>query len=1060
MANAFRKDIWRTIIQSRKRFISILVICVLGVTMVTGLRASCFDLRNSADAFFDTQGLYDISIQSTLGLTTDDVSEITQIEGVEKAEGTWEESTYTDTGSQRLSVGVKALSADGINAPYLVSGELPTTETEVAVTQNYLNDTGASIGDTVTLEDNGDNAIFKRCEYTITGTVVDPTELTNPTGPIAIRASASPDCCFFVTQDAVDPDVSDTFTALYIKAANVENLSCYSDDYDSVIEMLTDRIEAIRSEREQARTDEIKQDAYDTIDEQESEAEKGFADAEEKLADAQAQIDSGWADINSNKWQLEDGKQQLEDGEAELKSQAKQLADGRAQIEDGLDQIADGKAQLEASIETGRAQINAEVDAKIAEINSAFGNPTDPEIQLTPEQYAQYTAALEQAEQGRQDALSAFETEIANQKADLAATEEELTAQLDQIKEGEAALEAGRQQLEVSKQEIASGEQQIEEGEAELRSGQKELDSQRQEYETTKADALQEIADARAEVDDIETAQWYVQTRDSNAGYTSVESDASSIEAIGLVFPVVFIIVAVLIALTTITRMVEEERSLIGTYKSLGYSRHTILTKYLIYALGASLIGGILGGICGFIIFPTFLFSVVFEAMYQIPHYRYSFDALYGIGSVLFFIVGIAGAAILACQSELKQTPAALMRPKAPKAGSRIFLERITPLWKRMSFLNKVTARNIFRYKKRFLMTIFGIMGCMALLVCGFAIRDSVHALSDMQYNDINRYGVLAVVNQDDFDSSFDTLEADSRISSIQPLGVDSVTVSAANETKESLQLFIVPDGAPLSDFINTRTSTDSPCELTSEGILLTRNASELLNVSNGGEVHIETSNLKQADVPVQYVIDNYLGNAAYISESTYEEYFDTSAEMNGFFINLTSSDATEQESFADDLANNETFMTVTSTQKMNEDFSQSFALINTVVYVIIVLAAALAFVVLFTLSTTNISERIRELATIKVLGFRKREVNHYVNKETILLTALGMICGIPLGYAFSQSLTYVLKMPSIYFAVTIEPISYVFACALTLFFAWLVALLSNRALAKIDMIEALKSVE
>lgn len=464
MANAFRKDIWRTIIQSRKRFISILVICVLGVTMVTGLRASCFDLRNSADAFFDTQGLYDISIQSTLGLTTDDVSEITQIEGVEKAEGTWEESTYTDTGSQRLSVGVKALSADGINAPYLVSGELPTTETEVAVTQNYLNDTGASIGDTVTLEDNGDNAIFKRCEYTITGTVVDPTELTNPTGPIAIRASASPDCCFFVTQDAVDPDVSDTFTALYIKAANVENLSCYSDDYDSVIEMLTDRIEAIRSEREQARTDEIKQDAYDTIDEQESEAEKGFADAEEKLADAQAQIDSGWADINSNKWQLEDGKQQLEDGEAELKSQAKQLADGRAQIEDGLDQIADGKAQLEASIETGRAQINAEVDAKIAEINSAFGNPTDPEIQLTPEQYAQYTAALEQAEQGRQDALSAFETEIANQKADLAATEEELNAQLDQIKEGEAALEAGRQQLEVSKQEIASGEQQIEKG--------------------------------------------------------------------------------------------------------------------------------------------------------------------------------------------------------------------------------------------------------------------------------------------------------------------------------------------------------------------------------------------------------------------------------------------------------------------------------------------------------------------------------------------------------------------------------------------------------------------
>ena len=462
--------------------------------------------------------------------------------------------------------------------------------------------------------------------------------------------------------------------------------------------------------------------------------------------------------------------------------------------------------------------------------------------------------------------------------------------------------------------------------------------------------------------------------------------------------------------------------------------------------------------------------------MYQIPEYLYSFDALYGIGSVLFFIIGIAGAAILACRSELKQTPAALMRPKAPKAGSRIFLERITPLWNRMSFLNKVTARNIFRYKKRFLMTIFGIMGCMALLICGFAIRDSVHALSVMQYNDINRYDVLAVVNQEDFDASLQTLEGDTRISSVQPLSVDSVTVSSpaspnsetdtssaggtTSEAKESLQLFIVPDGASLSDFINTRTSADIPCELSDEGMLLTRNAAELLGISEGGSAHVETSTLKQADVPVQYVIDNYLGNAAYLTESTYEKYFGTSADPNGFFINLVSDDAAEQEAFANELTDNETFMTVTSTQKMSEEFSQSFSLINTVVYIIIVLAAALAFVVLFTLSTTNISERIRELATIKVLGFRKREVNHYVNKETILLTALGMICGIPLGYAFSQSLTYVLKMPSIYFAVTIEPLSYVYACALTLFFAWLVALLSNRALAKIDMIEALKSVE
>lgn len=1060
MAHAFRKDIWRTIVQSRKRFISILVICVLGVTMVTGLRASCFDLRNSADAFFDSQQLYDVSIQSTLGLSADDVEAVSKIEGVQQAEGTWTEDTYTDAGSSRLSVEVKVLSESGINEPYLVSGELPTTSNEIAVTQNYLDVSGASIGDTVTLEDNGSDALFMRTEYTITGTVIDPTELTNPTGPIAIRASASPDCCFFVTADAVDPEVADTFTTIYIKAANADGISSYSDQYTSLINTVVDNLETLRTEREQARTDEIKQDAQATIDEQEAEAQDGFTEAESQLADAQAQIDDGWEELIASKSQLAEGRQQLADGEAELEAQAQQLKEGRAQIEEGLNQVTEGRTQIESGIQ----QINAACDAQIEDAQAALDQGLIDETT--------YQAALQAIEQECANQLAPLDEQLKT----LETTEQQLSTQLSQIAEGETALVSARQQLEASRQEITSGEQQITAGEKELQAGQTELDTQRQEYEKTKADALQQIADARAEVDDIEAAQWYIQTRDSNAGYTSVESDASSIEAIGLVFPVVFIIVAVLIALTTITRMVEEERSLIGTYKSLGYSRHTILMKYLMYALGASLIGGILGGVCGFIVFPTFLFSVVFEAMYQIPEYLYSFDALYGIGSVLFFIIGIAGAAILACRSELKQTPAALMRPKAPKAGSRIFLERITPLWNRMSFLNKVTARNIFRYKKRFLMTIFGIMGCMALLICGFAIRDSVHALSVMQYNDINRYDVLAVVNQEDFDASLQTLEEDTRISSVQPLSVDSVTVSSpaspnsetdtssaggtTSEAKESLQLFIVPDGASLSDFINTRTSADSPCELSDEGILLTRNAAELLGISEGGSAHVETSTLKQADVPVQYVIDNYLGNAAYLTESTYEKYFGTSADPNGFFINLVSDDAAEQEAFANELTDNETFMTVTSTQKMSEEFSQSFSLINTVVYVIIVLAAALAFVVLFTLSTTNISERIRELATIKVLGFRKREVNHYINKETILLTALGMICGIPLGYAFSQSLTYVLKMPSIYFAVTIEPLSYVYACALTLFFAWLVALLSNRALAKIDMIEALKSVE
>ena len=397
------------------------------------------------------------------------------------------------------------------------------------------------------------------------------------------------------------------------------------------------------------------------------------------------------------------------------------------------------------------------------------------------------------------------------------------------------------------------------------------------------------------------------------------------------------------------------------------------------------------------------------------------------------------------------------MRPKAPRSGSRILLERIPFIWKRLAFLDKVTARNLLRYKKRFFMTVFGIMGCMALLICGFAIKDSVHALSPMQYGTIYRYDALAITTTDNFSACETLLEESNEVSQLQEVAVDSVTLTA-NDDDEALQLFVLPDDADLSSYVTLKDGSDA-LSLSSDGMVLTRNAAELLGVGAGDTVHLKTSSLDEASVPLASVADNYLGNAAYLTQSAYQQLFGNDVQPNSFYLLLSGTDD-EKEAFADTLAENSDFLSVSSTQQMNDEFAQSFDLINAIVYVIVLLAAALAFVVLFTLSTTNISERTRELATIKVLGFRKREVNHYVNKETVLLTAIGMVLGIPAGYAFSHMLTYVLKMPSIYFAVTIEPISYVYACALTLLFAFIVALLSNRSLAKINMIEALKSIE
>lgn len=1038
MARALAKDTWRTITQSRKRFISILVICALGVTMVCGLRAACVDLRQSVNDFFTQQQLYDAKVQSTLGLTNEDVQALSGIEGVATAEGAYEENTYTNLGQKRASVAVKALSPSGMNQPYLLEGRLPEAANEIAVTENYLTDSGATLGSTATLTDAEEGTeVFTRSEYTIVGTIIDPTELTNPNGSIAIRANATPDYSFYTTRDAVS---ASAFTALYLRVENPEGLSCFSVGYQEKLDALTERIEAVKSEREQARTQQIRQDALSEIAEAEAETSSKLSDAQKKIDDAQGTLDSGKSKIAANKKTLTASQSALAQSEQQLHQQEQRLAEATRQIEEGRASLSEAQSQLEA----GRAQANASCDEAAGQVKAAVAAGV-----LTEEEAAARLAAIEAQ---RAQALGKLDA----QAAQLAAAKQELEAQASQVSAGQKAIASGWQQLASGKQQLQAGKQELSAAEAKLSQGQAQLNQQRTQLEEGKAQAASEFAGARADAESIEDARWYVQTRESNAGYASVESDAASIEAIGLVFPVVFIVVAVLIALTTITRMVEEERGLIGTYKSLGYRSRTILGKYLVYALLACTFGSVLGLFCGFVLFPSFLFGV-FQVMYLQPFYKLGFDALYGVGSIAFFVAGIAGAAVFACRAELKQTPAALMRPKAPHGGSRIFLERIGFVWQRMSFLNKVTARNLLRYKKRFFMTIFGIMGCMALLICGFAIKDSVHALSPLQYGEVYRYDVQAVVNSADFDTQQEALGANSEVETLVPFAVDSVTL-AANEDEESLQLYVMPDECDLSSCVNLRTSETQPIQLDGTGLFLTRNAAELLGVQDGSQVHLKTSTLDEADAPVAHVVDNYLGNAAYLTQSAYQQLVGEEASLNGFFLKLA--EGANQEAFANTLAEGSAYLSVSSTQQMNDEFSQSFELINTIVYVIVLLAAALAFVVLFTLSNTNISERIRELATIKVLGFRKREVNHYVNKETVLLTALGMLLGIPAGYAFSHSLTYVLKMPSIYFAVTIEPASYLIACALTLLFALIVTLLSNRTLAKINMIEALKSVE
>ena len=563
-------------------------------------------------------------------------------------------------------------------------------------------------------------------------------------------------------------------------------------------------------------------------------------------------------------------------------------------------------------------------------------------------------------------------------------------------------------------------------------------------------------AAAHVDTSSIQHPKWYIQDRSSLSSYSNIESDAASIEAVGTAFPIVFFTVAILIALTTITRMVEEERLLIGTYKALGFRNIEIMKKYLLYAGSACLLGGIIGDIGGFLLLPKFVFRI-FQTLYLIPNYSLQFDAWYGIGGIALFTGGILVAVWIAVHEELKHMPVVLMRPKAPRTGARVLLERIRPLWRNLTFLNKVTARNLFRYKKRMLMTVFGIMGCSALVLCAMAINDSVSALIPRQYEHIYRYDLMVMM---DDAHVYQSLSKNDEVSECMALLVDNATIKSSGNKEERVQLMVFSKQTDVASYLSLEDLNGDPVTLEEGDVYVTQNASQVLDFSVKDTIRVQNSDLKEERVKVTGIVQNYLGNTIYMSENTYEKLFG-SYEDNAVLANYKGKvSELQKDRYVQKLEERDDVLSVVSTSSMQNAFETSFSLITSVVYLMLAMAAALAFVVLFTLSTTNISERVRELATIKVLGFYDKEVHSYVNKETLLLTLLGILVGLPAGTILAQSLTYVLNMPSIHFAVTIRPISYLYTVLLSFGFAVVVNLITNRVLNHIDMVESLKSME
>ncbi len=1232
MRRALYKDILRTIGHEKKRFFSILVIVALGVTMLTGLRAACNDLRRSADVLFDEQKLFDIQVSSTLGLDDEDVEALRTLEAAEIVEGEYSENVFTEVEGVHEEVTVRTL-GEQMNIPTVLEGALPTGDDEIAVTQSYIIDTGKKIGDTLTFaretSDEEEDPVFAEIEYTITGIVIDPFDVNDRENAVSFRAAASTAYTFFVLPSAADTDI---YTSVYVYLNDTADLMCYGDEYKQIVRQVKTEInDTLKSENQQRRYEKIYDeamdeynDAYDEVmselddaqrdiedaqkelddaaeeirdgqkeitdnrqtleegrqeiadgraalDDGKEELESGRteleneeADAERQIADGQAQIDAGyeslyasWDELEAAALQISEGETQLAEGEAELAATREstlaqiddgisqiedglsqledgisQLEDGRTQLEDGIEQLEDGRAQLQAGIDSLEAEIAAlaaagsagdspdgnaaelqalniqlaALEATLADLDGQLAEAREQEASLDAQldeletQRAELNSQLSELQEQRAQAVAQFDAaqqEIDANAAELAAGRQEYEdglnqwyaglaeldaaqAELDEeaasarvqideawetIQSGEAELEDAEAELEDAEEQLADGQKELDDGQQELTDGKKEfrdglreLNDGRQEFEENKEEALDELADALGEIEDLEVARWYIQTRDSLSGYSNIENDAASIQSLGNFIPLIFFVVAILIGLTAITRMEEEDRGLIGTYKALGFKNREIRRKYLVFATAASLLGGVVGDFAGFVILPKIIFSF-FKVMYQIPAYLIRFEPASGTIGIAMFTVGILLAALYVIHGDLTYMPATLMRPPVPKGGTRIFLEHIPLVWKRLSFLNKVTARNLFRYKRRLLMTIIGILGCTGLLICGFGIKNTVADLESRQYGDVVRYDILAVAT--DNDKLLSHMDDPENIEAYLNLEVDSMTLQTSSEDTESVQVFVIPDDAPISEFIKIADVDGVETAFPTEGILVTRSIEKVIGVEAGDTVTLQDLSLNEAECPVALVTENYLGDIVYVSESYYEEAFGEAYEPNSVLIRLT------EECLADDpiayakaLGAKDGLLSTSSTQEFEETFSQSFAIMDIVVYVIVVLAAALAFVVLFTLATTNISEREREIATIKVLGFFDSEVHLYVNKETVILSSIGIALGLPLGWLLTRFICWALKIPGIYFAPSVHPVTYVICAAMTVAFTLIVDQITNRMLNKIDPATALKSIE
>lgn len=1042
--NRLKTNSYRNIKKSLPRFFSLLIMSFLGVFVYAGLQATSPDMLNSLDNYFDEYNTYDVKIISTLGLTNNDITSLKKISNVKDVEGINSVDSLIKINKKDLVINVTSLPKN-INKLKILSGRLPSKENEIVIEENMLKENNLQLGDTINL----DNSSFNNEKAKIVGTVESTLYLNNvnnsPGRGSTNIGTGKIDYYTYMLKDNFDQDY---LTGIYLTVKDAKNEITSSDKYDVLVNDVSKRIESIKKTQEEKRYKELYNDTSLEIINKENEYL-------EELAKVKAELDANKEKLDKANEELVQANDKLTPAKNELDQANSKLIEAKA----SLDTWKASLDQAKSSLETGKNNYQDTLNQYGLTEDNLQQNIND-----LKEYISQIELILEKVE--KDSSLYRFYSEkLTTLKSQLESLEQiKSTGILLKNKEQEynnnlasynnayssysTSLNEYRNNLQKYNNSYNTYQENLNSYNSKLEEYNKAL----KEYEDNEKKLKDEIAKANEILDTIAYPVWYIYDRYDNSTYSDYIDDTNSLENLSKLFPAIFFAVAILISLISMNRMVEEDRTEIGTLKSLGFENKHIRQKYVIFASIATIIGGLLGATLGLVIIPN-LISNIYKVLFTLPKLELDLNLVTTSISFFLILICITGTSILTVNKVLKEKPADLMRPKAPKNGKRILLEKVKFIWNNINFSRKITIRNIARYKKRVIITVTGIAGCTVLILTGFGIRDSITDIPKGTFDDTFNYDVLVYVNNQKKinDEAFEN----DLIKNFVKLKVVSATVKDT-----SANLIISNNNEELSKFINLiDVKTKEKVSLKTDEAIITDKLSEITGLKQGDEIEILDADNNVYNLKITAVVQMYFQHYIFINKDTYDK---VNKRYRPNLVSLQTKKLSEKQEqiLTKELLTNSEVLNVVYKRASKAAATNRLKSLNSVVVILIVLASMLSFVVLYNLSNININERKREIATLKVLGFYNNEVDNYITKENIILTIIGIALGLVLGSFLTNAVVSTVEVESARFIHQIKVASYIYSAILSIMFTVIVNIITHFNLKKIDMIESLKSVE